>query len=42
MKAILIAHVSTEKQREAGNSFPAQVIRLERHCQNKNFTILQN
>jgi len=29
MKAILIARVSTEEQREAGNSFPAQVIRLE-------------
>ena len=41
MKAILIARVSTEEQREAGNSLPAQVVRLERYCQNKNFTILQ-
>ncbi len=41
MKAILIARVSTEEQREAGNSLPAQVARLERYCQNKGFTILQ-
>ena len=41
MKAILIARVSTEEQREAGNSLPAQVMRLERYCQNKNFDILQ-
>lgn len=41
MKAILIARVSTEEQRDAGNSLPAQVVRLERYCQSKNFTILQ-
>ncbi len=41
MKAILIARVSTEEQREAGNSLPAQVARLERYCQNKGFEILQ-
>lgn len=41
MKAILIARVSTEEQREAGNSLPAQVARLEKYCQNKNFTILK-
>jgi site-specific DNA recombinase len=41
MKAILIARVSTEEQREAGNSLPAQVTRLERYCQNKGFDILQ-
>jgi len=40
MKAILIARVSTEEQREAGNSLPAQVTRLERYCQNKGFDIL--
>ena len=40
MKAILIARVSTEEQREAGNSLPAQVMRLERYCQSKNFDIL--
>ena len=42
MKAILIARVSTEEQREAGNSLPAQVTRLERYCQNKGFKILQS
>jgi site-specific DNA recombinase len=41
MKAILIARVSTEEQKEAGNSLPAQIARLERYCQSKNFTILK-
>ena len=41
MKAILIARVSTEEQKEAGNSLPAQVARLERYCQSKGFTILK-
>lgn len=39
MKAILIARVSTEEQRDAGNSLPAQVARLERYCGNKGFEI---
>ena len=39
MKAILIARVSTEEQKEAGNSLPAQVARLERYCQSKGFEI---
>jgi len=29
MKAIIIARFSTEEQKEAGNSLPAQVARLE-------------
>src|SRR5271157_2522328 len=41
MKAILIARVSTEEQREAGNSLPAQVARLEKYCQNRSFDILK-
>ena len=41
MKAILIARVSTEEQKEAGNSLPAQVIRLEKYCRNKNFEIIK-
>lgn len=51
MKAILIARVSTEesvyanaspdRQRDAGNSLPAQVARLERYCQSKGFNISQ-
>ncbi len=39
MKAIIIARVSTEEQKEAGNSLPAQIARLKKHCQNKGFTI---
>ena len=41
MKAILIARVSTEEQKEAGNSLPAQIHRLEQYCRNKGFTILR-
>lgn len=41
MKAILIARVSTEEQKEAGNSLPAQIARLERYCDNKQFVILK-
>jgi len=41
MKAILIARVSTEEQREAGNSLPAQVQRLEKYCQNRGMEILR-
>jgi site-specific DNA recombinase len=41
MKAIIIARVSTEEQREAGNSLPAQIARLERYCQTKGFEIMQ-
>jgi len=41
MKAILIARVSTEEQREAGNSLPAQMARLERYCKNKDFEIIK-
>ncbi len=37
----LIARVVPATDREADNSLPAQVVRLERYCQNKNFTILQ-
>ncbi len=41
MKVILIARVSTEEQREAGNSLPAQVTRLERYCQSKGLEIIR-
>jgi site-specific DNA recombinase len=41
MKAILIARVSTEEQREAGNSLPAQEARLNKYCQNKGFEVLK-
>ena len=42
MKAILIARVSTEEQKEAGNSLPAQVARLEKYCHNKSFPIIKS
>lgn len=42
MKAILIARVSTEEQKEAGNSLPAQMLRLERYCENKGLEILKS
>jgi DNA invertase Pin-like site-specific DNA recombinase len=41
MKALFIARVSTEEQKEAGNSLPAQITRLERYCQLKGFNILK-
>lgn len=41
MKAILIARVSTEEQKEAGNSLPAQVVRVERYCQSRGFEIIK-
>mgnify|MGYP003521699805 CR=1 FL=1 len=40
MKAILIARVSTEEQKEAGNSLPAQIARLEKYCFLKGFEIM--
>ena len=39
MKAVLLARVSTEEQKEAGNSLPAQMHRLEEYCQRKGYTI---
>lgn len=41
MKAILIARVSTEEQKEAGLSLPSQVARLERYCHSKDFEIIK-
>jgi len=41
MKAIIIARVSTEDQKEAGNSLPAQIVRLEQYCQRKDFQIIK-
>jgi len=42
VKAIIIARVSTEEQKEAGLSLPAQVNRLERYCENKGFPIIKS
>ncbi len=33
--------VSTEEQKEAGNSLPAQIARLKKYCQNKGFEIIK-
>src|SRR3990167_11032078 len=41
MKSIIIARVSTEEQKEAGNSLPAQIARLKKYCQNKEFGIIK-
>ncbi len=42
MKAILITCVSMEEQKEAGNSLPAQVARLEKYCQVRDFGIIKS
>src|SRR3989344_5252485 len=39
MKAIILARVSTEEQKDKGNSLPAQVERLENYCRNKGLEI---
>ena len=41
MKAIILARVSTEEQKEAGNSLPAQIHRLEAYCKRKDFEIIK-
>jgi len=41
MKAIILARVSTEEQREAGNSLLAQVERLKNYCKRKGFDIVE-
>ena len=41
MKAIIISRVSTEEQKEAGNSLPAQSERLKKYCNNKEFDVFK-
>ena len=41
MKAIILARVSTEEQKEAGNSLPAQIERLKTYCERKNFEVAE-
>ena len=41
MKAIALARVSTEEQKEAGNSLPAQIERLKAYCARKGFEIVK-
>lgn len=40
-KAIILARVSTDEQREAGNSLPAQIKRLETYCDRKGFEVFK-
>ncbi len=39
MKAVILARVSTEEQKEAGNSLPAQLHRLEEYCERHGFSV---
>ena len=41
MKAIILARVSTEEQKDAGNSLPAQIERLKSYCKRKGFEIVR-
>lgn len=41
MKAVILARVSTEEQKEAGNSLPAQIARLEEYCRRKGFDVIE-
>ena len=41
MKAIILARVSTEEQKEAGNSSTAQVDRMELYCKRNNLEIVK-
>lgn len=42
MKSISISRVSTEEQREAGNSLPAQSERIKTYCEKENFQIVKS
>jgi len=41
MKAIILARVSTEEQKEAGNSLPAQIERIKAYCARKGLEIAE-
>lgn len=41
MKAIIVARVSTEEQKEAGNSLPAQLARMQDYCKRNGYTIIE-
>jgi site-specific DNA recombinase len=41
MQAIILARVSTEEQKEAGNSLPAQILRLEKYCKERGFEVTE-
>ena len=41
MKAINVSRVSTEEQKEAGNSLPAQIERIRKYCGRKGFEVAE-
>ena len=41
MKAVILARVSTEEQKDAGNSLPAQIERLQNYCKRKGFEVIE-
>ncbi len=41
MKAIIVARVSTEEQKEAGNSLPAQLTRMQDYCERNDYTVIE-
>ena len=41
MKAVILARVSTEEQKDAGNSLPAQIKRIEDYCERKQFEVAE-
>ena len=41
MKAALLARVSTEEQKDAGNSLPAQIERMKTYCKRKGFEVVE-
>src|SRR3990167_6398458 len=41
MKAVILARVSTEEQRDAGNSLPAQLQRIETYCKRQGFEVVE-
>ncbi|MDD5341807.1 MAG: recombinase family protein [Patescibacteria group bacterium] len=41
MKAVILARVSTEEQKDAGNSLPAQIDRLKNYCKRQSFEIIE-
>ena len=42
MKAINVSRVSTEEQKEAGNSLPAQIERINNYCKKKSFEVIKS
>lgn len=42
MKAIILARVSTEEQKDAGNSLPAQIERIKAYCIRKGFEVTED